>query len=1840
MPTLLTKYLRGLLLICIGCYAGQAFAAVTISEFMASNNSTITDEDGDSSDWIEIHNNGNAAVNINGWYLTDDDGDLTQWQLPNVTLPGNSYRLVFASNKDRTPANGELHTNFRLSAGGEYLALVEADGTTIATEFAPEYPQQFTDISFGGTLYFPSPTPGSANNAGVSGLIEPVTFSVDHGFYDTPQSVALTSDTPNTSIRYTLDGSTPSTATGCTPPANGAAWSWEYFEGVWTALPNFDALTPVSTGTAAEISIAPRQRDTNYGLRFNGCIEAEVDGLYTFEATSDDGSQVFVDGNLVVDNDGLHGPLSVSATIVLEAGLHSVTTTMFQGGQGAALSASWVSPTRSNGFVTTQDEGQFLAADPNSVNVIELPFDLATSGTFQFETLSRGVTGSSNSFWVQLNDGPLWLFQTPLGNNFGNHLVTDNGAAVAVPLTPGDHVLRFFVREDGTSLASVTVRGSQCAGPCEAQILEAEAGNIGGILLPAGSVAEPIDAERWFTYNAPITVDSTTTLRATAVRDGFLPPANASTATYLFLDDVVLQSRAGEPPEGWPAGPINEQVLNYGMDPEIVDGDPAAVQASLASLPAIAISTDIDNLMHPEIGIYTNAQERGRYWERPVSIELIDGSGAQEGFTHDGGLRIRGGFSRRPEDPKHAFRAFFRSVYAGDLEYPLFDDEGVDEFERIDFRSAQNYAWATQNNGRNTFLREIWGRDTQRAMEIPYTRSRYYNLYINGIYWGVFMTQERVTDEYAESYFGGEEDDYDVVKHSRSDGFRYEVTSGTTTSWNQIFSYVEDQTINAAEFAAIDAMVDLENLADYIMINAYEGDTDGSPSSFLSSFRRSNNWYAVRDAVGDRTKWRFFQHDGEHSMGARRRPDLENNLLGPYPPFDGQSNSFFEAAFFNPYWLHAALESNAEYRQRFIDRAAVHFRGTGALTDSAALERWNARQSEVAGAIVANSARWGDTQRSTPFTVNDWLTEVNWVENNFFPGRSDIVYAQLVALNLASNLPTPELSAPNNSLLAPGTEVTISGTPGTQIYYTLDGTDPRTVGGGIAPGALLINAGDSITINSDVALVLRAVSGSEFGPVARASFTVNAIPVIDDEDDQVTAAGDSVALQLSATDDDPLTWTQVGLPGGLAIDFNTGLITGTPTTLGSFNAIITVDDGSVSVDLELAWDIVPPAPLILNEYNAVSGSRFLGGGDNTTMEPRDTRLGRVQGNGGDWFELVVTEDNLDIRGWRLAISDDDVAQPELVFSDAPIWSDLRAGTIITVTEEEITAADTTVFAEDISYSPATGDFWINVVAGNNGSGEFISASNFPVSNDNWQLTIIDNAGNTVFGAAGEGIAGFGGVSSQEVGKLEEDPQTFITAGSDYDDGTSSTFGAPNLYADGTMEQDFSQLRPAITSNPIINVADATAVEGNFLRYLITLSEPANQDVTFDLLTTSTDATPGSDFLGRSGLRIIPAGSVERTIFVDTIDDQELESPERVTLTLLNLVGAEPGDLSAEGIIEDNEVAAGNLPQLSIADASTVEGGYARFVITLSEPAPQPVSFVLVNEGDTATIDADFTPKSGLRTIAAGAVQSSIFVRSVDDSDAEAAETFTLTLASITNATSSDNVATATILDNDGGINLPTISIGDGASTEGNFVRLPVTLSAPSTLPTSFVVTTTAVTATETDDYAPRSGLRTIAAGQTEFTLFIPTVDDTDSEGTETFEITISDVSNAQLGNATGTGTINDNEGAASPLLTVNDTQALEGTGARLTISLSQAVANDITVTIQTFDETAIGGGVDYATRGGARVIPAGSTEFGLFIPLPDDQIAEGDETFRLEVIDGGQATIVDGISNITIQDND
>ena len=133
----------------LGSVIRAAPSPVLISEFMASNTSTLADEDDEYSDWIELFNGSSSTVNLAGWALTDDAENLSKWQFPATSLPWGGYLMVFASNKNRQVAGRPLHTNFKLEASGEYLALVEPGDTTIASQFTPGYPPQVANVSHG-----------------------------------------------------------------------------------------------------------------------------------------------------------------------------------------------------------------------------------------------------------------------------------------------------------------------------------------------------------------------------------------------------------------------------------------------------------------------------------------------------------------------------------------------------------------------------------------------------------------------------------------------------------------------------------------------------------------------------------------------------------------------------------------------------------------------------------------------------------------------------------------------------------------------------------------------------------------------------------------------------------------------------------------------------------------------------------------------------------------------------------------------------------------------------------------------------------------------------------------------------------------------------------------------------------------------------------------------------------------------------------------------------------------------------------------------------------------------------------------------------------------------------------------------------------------------------------------------------------------------------------------------------------------------------------------------------------------------------------------------------------
>lgn len=196
----------------------RAAGHLVISEFMAENKTTLVDDDGEFSDWIEVHNPTASGVSLAGWFLTDEPELPMKWAFPTANLPPGGYLVVFASEKNRTPAGAPWHTNFKLTKDGEYLALTGPGGVIHA--FTPTFPPQEEDESFGliggdPALAYPfgNPTPGAANDTAPP-KPRPVVFSAPSGPFTGSLTVTLSTPTPGAQILYSMNGAAPSQATG------------------------------------------------------------------------------------------------------------------------------------------------------------------------------------------------------------------------------------------------------------------------------------------------------------------------------------------------------------------------------------------------------------------------------------------------------------------------------------------------------------------------------------------------------------------------------------------------------------------------------------------------------------------------------------------------------------------------------------------------------------------------------------------------------------------------------------------------------------------------------------------------------------------------------------------------------------------------------------------------------------------------------------------------------------------------------------------------------------------------------------------------------------------------------------------------------------------------------------------------------------------------------------------------------------------------------------------------------------------------------------------------------------------------------------------------------------------------------------------------------------------------------------------------------------------------------------------------------------------------------------------------------------------------------------------
>ncbi|MDF7799282.1 lamin tail domain-containing protein [Pontiellaceae bacterium B1224] len=968
---------------------------VWISEIVADNGGSLEDEDGDSPDWIELHNTSDSPVDLTGWYLTDTATNLVKWQFPATSIAPEGFLIVFASDKNRAVAGAELHSNFKLSASGESVLLVQADGSTV--EHSLTFPSLDEDVSYG--YRFES-----------SGL-EPIVL---------------------------LETGAPCTAHIPTSASDAAGWQEKAFDdSEWlsgTTGVGYDEDTDY-TGLIGLNVMAMQGVNQSVYIRVPFSVEsAEAATSLNLKMKYDDGFAAYINGDLVAS-------ANVSGTL------------------------AW-------------DSGGTLHSDDSAVSFVD--FDLTShisslnsgANILAIHGLNKGLTSSD------------LIFMPKIEATFADGDIDASAIGMLGYSTPGTANANVTYLGDVETPVTTPARGFHDS-PFQVSVSNV---TPGATIRYTTDGSEPTESSP--EYTGPITISATTCFRVRSFAEGW-KPSFPRTDTYIFVDDVANRSQA--------EASINGQSLEYGMDSAVVNAtyfdasnQVVSVQDALKAIPTISLTTDDENLYDPAIGIYVNASQHG--WEVPASAELINPDGS-EGFHINAGLRIRGGASRTSSNPKHSFRLFFRKDYgAGKLKFPLFEEEGVDEFDKVDLRSAQNYSWSKENNSKNTFLRDVFARDTAGAMGQTYTRSRYYHLYLNGEYWGLFMTEERPVASFAASYFGGDKDDYDAVKvigRGLPDQYSIEVTDGTLDAYNRLYAAAMAGFTDDADYFAIqgldangepdatkEKLLDVDNLIDYLLVLQHMAASDNCITWFVGRYAKLNNMYAVYNRVNpDGFKW--IQHDSEHSLDTYKALDF----TGPFT-----NSNFTLPEYFNAMTLHDKLIENAEYRIKYADRVYESMYNDGVLVRTNCEARLDFRAAQIDRAIVANAARWGSTELDRDTWVDAVATTRAWFSRS--GDRCNEVIGYLDADGLIPSIDPPLMSRAGGRVDS-GATVFLSAGSGT-IYYTTDGTDPRAIGGGIAGSTY--TGSISITRPTHLMARCRATNG-EWSALAEETYWTPEIPL-------------------------------------------------------------------------------------------------------------------------------------------------------------------------------------------------------------------------------------------------------------------------------------------------------------------------------------------------------------------------------------------------------------------------------------------------------------------------------------------------------------------------------------------------------------------------------------------------------------------------------------------------------------------------------------------------------------------------------------------------------------------------
>ena len=1119
-----------------------------VNEVMASNETVLNTAGGvPALDWVEIRNTADFDIDITGWPITDDPTKvLSKWKqvAGPAVVPAHGYLVVYLDSSFSDWDPRDVHAPLGLSASGEGIGLAMPDGTVVSQY---TFGQQMDDVSFGyghlakTLLNRYAPAEYKVGNGAWTSVAGPVGMpGTANGFQVVAYAMNVAVDTMDAAELCLRDSSKWNPGY---PVTNVCATIAFQDKSSQTNFPPYSAFPGVS--------------GDNFVVVVTGTVQVPEAGLWSFSVGSDDGFSAKIsrlEKSWSWENRGARSYGQSTATFNLpEAGAYDVELVYFEKGGGAALdfsvaqgeqdfsaaafrlvgsAASGLTHTGALGANMAVDLTDVMAGTTASVDWRgSFTLDAAPAAGEEFRLRIRYADG----FTARLN-GTQFVSVPAAGARSAQDALTP--AFFDIPLAlvrAGENTLEVTGFNDSAGDAAFFLSPEVVWDMADEQLLyfpEATPGAANGdgrsgltpevsFSVPHGYKTEPFQLELscpenptaaiFYTtdgtsptpmsprYTGPIAVSSTTVVRA-AVPDPDTILQRDSSASYLFLSDILQQAEGVVPP-GFPASGVNNQVLVYGLRGDIVNGDADTVarlnRGFTNSIQTISLVIDPAALFDSGKGIYVNAKGNGKGWERPTMVEQIDPvNGASKEFSVPAGIRIRGAYSRGSAYPKHSLRLFFRGEYGmSKLKFPLFGDEGTDEFKKVDLRTAQNYSWANGNVNAFTFIEECFSRDSQRDMGEPYNRSRYYNLFINGVYWGVYQTEERVDRHYAESYNGDVDDNYDVIRTSQP-GYNTGVVEGEGAAWHDFWDITVNEGYGAAHPGNYNRVRGLNpdgtrnpdypvylnetNVMVYMITSHYSVDSD-SPAS---TGGRANNLAVFRDRFdgqGLRDGFIWNRHDAEHSLGTRSGYPVTKTDFYKMGTRE-QAASLTNEANFNTAELHYELCSNAEYRVKFADQVYKHcLKPGGAMTAPVAEARFRSRMAELDDAVVCEAARWGRTNQ----TYSTWLEKGCAGRLSFIASRTPYLIQGYRNAGWYPSIDPPvavdssgcELT--NGTVLATSDAVYFTGVGGT-VYYTTDGSDPRLEGGAVSASATAFTGEGGLPVPVD-GLAIKARRLSQTG---------------------------------------------------------------------------------------------------------------------------------------------------------------------------------------------------------------------------------------------------------------------------------------------------------------------------------------------------------------------------------------------------------------------------------------------------------------------------------------------------------------------------------------------------------------------------------------------------------------------------------------------------------------------------------------------------------------------------------------------------------------------------------------